>query len=128
MQVGFRRKYCTNDHIFTLTSTIKEVKENEYKFYCCLLVALRVMTIYEKIIRKVQMRASAKTWEVLSIIGSKWYYPLSPNLFGFYIDELEEIILSSLDTSNGCLLFGISIIFLTFVYDIILMSHSKSGL
>jgi hypothetical protein len=72
-----------------------------------------VMALFETIVDKVWMKTS-DIEEFWSIIEVKHCYPLSPTFFILYIDELEENISSSLGTSNGCLLFKVSIIILLF--------------
>lgn len=136
-----------------MTSIIEEARENKRKVYYCFvefckafdivprhllvdrlkdldhppLVVSLVMTLYDTIISKVRMR-DGETEEVQSTMGVKQGYPLSPTLFGLYIDELEKIISNSLGVVDGCLLFGVSIAILLFVDDIILMSYPVRGL
>lgn len=49
------------------------------------------MALYERVLGRVRTGAG---WieEIMSTIGVKQGYPLSPTLFGLYIDELENFI------------------------------------
>ena len=54
--------------------------------------------------------------------------PLSPALFGIYIDELETFLHEHTQETDGCLLHQVLISILLFVDDIVLLSSSPEGL
>jgi len=65
---------------------------------------------------------------IQSTIGVKQGCPLSPTLFGIYIDELEAFLHDHIQDTNGCLLHQVLISILLFVDDVVLLFSSPEGL
>ena len=81
--------------------------------------------LYEDVISKFK---SNKEWskDIKCSIGVKKGFPLSPTLFGIYIDKLEDCL-----EEAGCadtFLAGIVIILLLYADDIILLARDPSDL
>ena len=55
-------------------------------------------------------------------------FPLSPTLFGIYIDELEAFLHEHIQEAHGFLLHHVLISILLFVDDVVLLSSSSEGL
>jgi hypothetical protein len=65
---------------------------------------------------------------IRSTIRVKQGCPLSPTLFGIYIDELESCLHVQIQEGNGCLLHQVLISILLFVDDVVLLASSTKGL
>ena len=65
---------------------------------------------------------------IRSTIAVKQGCPLSPTLFGIYIDELEAFLHEHILDTDGCLLHQVLISILLFVDDVVLLSSSLEGL
>jgi len=61
---------------------------------------------------------------IRSTIGVKQGFPLSPTLFGIYIDELEAFLHEHIQDNDGCLLHQVLISILLFVDDVVLLAAS----
>ena len=84
-----------------------------------------VHRLYEEV--KVKIRTSAGILERFrSDIGVKQGCPLSPTLFGLYIDKLEEWL--NLQGGDGVRLGEFVIKLLLYVDDVVLISKSTHGL
>ena len=64
--------------------------------------------------------------EVIFNIGVRQRCPLSPTLFGLYIDKLERY-LEEIDTDSPCL-FNMVIAILLYVDDVVMLSKSGASL
>ena len=150
-QAGFRPGRRTTDHIFTLQTLFDKTRASKTPLYCCfvdfkkafdwvprdllwqrlsetgihgtMLAALKSM--YQSV------RACVATPQGLTDhfecnLGVKQGCPLSPLLFGLYIDGLERLI----HTCDGAppSLHGLPVPMLLYADDLLLMSTSPQGL
>jgi hypothetical protein len=63
-----------------------------------------------------------------STIKVKHGFPLSPTLFGIYIDELEAFLQEHIQDNDICLLHQVKISMFLFVDDVVLLASSLEGL
>ena len=156
-QAGFRKNYRTTDNIFVLRSLIEKQKQARQKggsgkLYCSfvdfrkafdtvprallwqVLEDLGVQGRVLDIIKSMYAHDSAavRTSEGLSeifrcLMGVKQGCPLSPALFGLYVDGLEKHLLETTDIDAPDLC-GILAPLLLYADDLILMSTSPEGL
>jgi hypothetical protein len=143
-QVGFRRYHSTVDHLVTFSIIAEELCNTKTNLFCCFVdfrksfdmvprknlwnrleeikvpLELRVATIrmYENVI---DMFKNTDGWskETNCNIRVKQGCPLSPTLFGIYVDKLEDCL-----EKAGCVgptLTGIVINLLLYFDDIVLM-------
>ena len=152
-QAGFWADYQIMDHIFTLRAIIKEAKHRSEKVYCCFVdicksfdsvprVALferlrvisifvmlhtAIMRLYETMIGRFRTPEGFSN-PIHSTIGVKQGCPLSPTLFGLYIDELEDFLRRSLLPGDGCFLHQVLISILLFADDVVLLASSPDSL
>ena len=84
-----------------------------------------VHRLYEEV--KVKTKTTTGIWESFrSDIGVKQGFPLSPTLFGLYIDKLEEWL--NLQGGDGVQLGEFVINLLLYVDDLVLIAKSAQGL
>lgn len=152
-QAGFRKGRSTVDHLFTLKALIDKARGgSKNELYCCfvdfskafdtvprgkLWERLREIGLGRKMGRAVQalyenVRCRVVTPEGLSgefpsLMGVKQGCPLSPLLFGLYIDELENYLLETKET-GAPELGGERIPALMYADDVALMSRTKKGM
>jgi hypothetical protein len=150
-QAGFRGYHSTVDHLVTFRIIAEECRNDKTDLLCCFIdfrkyfdtvprtnlwnrleelkvpFELRVVAVrlYEKVIAKFR---NTEGWseEINCNIGVKQGCPLSPTLFGIYIDKLEDCL-----EDAGCVgptLASIVIILLLYVDDIVLMEKSPYDL
>jgi hypothetical protein len=148
-QAGFRRYHSTVYHLVTFRIIVEEFRNTKTNLFFCFVafrkyfdmvprknlwnkeikmpLDLRVAAIrmYENVISKFK---NTKEWskEINCNIGVKQGCPLSPTLFGIYIDKLEDCL-----EKAGCVsstLTGIVINLLIYADDIVLMERSSHDL
>jgi hypothetical protein len=150
-QVGFRPKHSTVDHCITLRHIIEKAWEEKEEVFCCFVdfrkafdtvprdklwsrmeelgvprhLRAAMHRMYEEV--KVEIRTSTGISESFrSDIGVKQGCPLSPTLFGLYIDKLEEWLNSQ--GGDGIHLGKFIIRLLLYTDDLILIAKSTLGL
>ncbi|MCO5609094.1 hypothetical protein L7F22_063316 [Adiantum nelumboides] len=149
-QAGFRRAFSTRDHIFTLRCLIDHTKARKRRLHCYFvdfrkafdtvprnklfqrLLTLGVpsemlwgiLSLYERVSARVRCPGGTSS-SLASTIGVNQGCPLSPNLFGLYIDELSEHILQD---GGGVDLAGTPVHIMLYADDIVLVSESQEGL
>jgi hypothetical protein len=150
-QAGFRPKHSTVDHYITLRHIIEKTWEKKEEVFCCFVdfrkafdtvprekiwskmeelgvprhLRAVVHRMYEEV--KVKIITSAGISESFrSDIGFKQGCPLSPTLFGLYIDKVEEWINSQ--GGDGIHLGKFVIRLLLYADDLILIAKSTLGL
>ena len=156
-QSGCRKDFRTTDNIFILRSRIDKQKQSRQKgkpgkLYCCfvdfkkafdtvpravlwqVLEDLGVCGTISDIIKSLYAHDSAagRSSQGISAIfrclmGVKQGCPLSPTLFGLYVDGLEKHLLETADIDAPTLM-GVMVPLLLYADDLILMSMSASGL
>jgi hypothetical protein len=150
-QARFRRYHSTVDHLVTFRIIAEESCNTKTNFFCCFVdfrkyfdmvprknlwnrleeikVPLKLrdaaIRMHENVIAKFK---NTEGWskEINFNIEFKQGCPLSPTLFGIYIDKLEECL-----EKAGCVvptLTGIVINLLLYVDDIVLMARSPHDL
>jgi hypothetical protein len=148
-QEGFQYANQTIDHIFTLQVIIKEARHHSSKVYYCFVdfrksfdsvsresffrrlkdngisqtLLTTIMCLYELILGCLLIVHRMFNFN-RSTIGVKRGCPLSPTLFGIYIDELKAFLHEHIQDSNGCLLHQVLISILLFVDDMVLLASS----
>ena len=85
------------------------------------------MHLYESIIGRLRT-AHGISYFIRSTIGVKQGFPLSPTLFGIYIDEMESFLHAHIRDEDGGLLHQVLIVILLFTDDVILLASSPKGL
>ena len=150
-QAGFRRAFSTIDHVFVLRCLIDGAKVRKKRLYCCFVdfrkafdtvprerlfrrlqdlgvpsdMIWAIYALYERVTGRV--RCPGGLSEALSsTIGVKQGCPLSPTLFGLYIDEISDYILRA--GGAGADLAGTPVHILLYADDIVLISESPEGL
>ena len=112
-QAGFRRNHSTTDNLVTLRIIAKECRNNKFDLFCCSVdfrkafdtvcrnnlwnrleelkvpFELRVaaISLYKKVIVKFKNNGEW-TIDINCNTGVKQGFPLSPTIFGIYIDKL----------------------------------------
>jgi hypothetical protein len=85
------------------------------------------MHLYESILGRLHTVHKMSNF-IRSTIGVKQGCPMSPTLFGIYIDELESFLHEHIQDSDGCHLHQVLISIRLFVDDVILLASSPKGL
>lgn len=150
-QVGFRPKHSIVDHGITLRHIIEKAWEKKAEVFCCFVdfkkafdtvprdklwnrmeelgipVHLRAVVhrLYEDVKVKIRTLDSISN-SFRSDIGVKQGCPLSPTLFGLFIDKLEEWL--NMQNDEGIQLGEFVIRLLLYADDLILVAKSALGL
>jgi hypothetical protein len=85
------------------------------------------MRLYESVLGRLHTAHGMSDF-IRSTIGVKQGCPLSPTLFGIYIDELEAFLHEHIQDGDRCLLHQVLISILLFVDDVVLLASSPAGL
>ncbi len=152
-QVGFRKDFRTTDNLYILRTLIEQNTHKRKKVYCCfvdfhkafdivlrdlLWQVLAEMGIVGRFMQCLQSMYSHDNIRVMHpteglsarfscSIGVKQGYPLSPLLFGLYLDGLEKH-LNALDGDSLPQLADIVVKLLLYADDLALMSETPQGL
>ena len=86
-----------------------------------------ILRLYEKVIGRLRTPEGFSD-PIQSTIGVKQGCPLSPTLFGLYIDELEDFLMKSSQPGDGCYLHQVLISILLFADDVVLLASSLDSL
>ena len=152
-QAGFRKDHRTADNIFIMNALITQAKKDKKKLYCCfvdfkkafdsvprqrLWQVLASCGVTNKIISCLQSiysrdKACVLTQEGLTesfecTAGVKQGCPVSPLLFGMYIDEIERLLNDAKDQIDAPFLMGTLVAILLFADDIAMFAYSAKGL
>jgi hypothetical protein len=151
-QVGFHKYYCTGDQLFILRTLIEQSKAKKKPLYCCfvdfkkmfdivphemlwhVLAGLRaeecflrcLQAMYAKDIVRINHPHEGVTSIFRCQQGVKQGCPLSPLLFGLYLDALE----GHLDDRecDALAIANVHVWLLLFANDLVLTSESEVGL
>jgi hypothetical protein len=85
------------------------------------------MRLYEFVLGRLHTTHGMSDF-IRSTIGVKQGFPLSPTLFGIYIDELETFLHEHIQDNDGYILHQVLISILLFADDVVLLSSSPEGL
>ena len=91
------------------------------------ILLMAIMRLYETMIGRLRTTEGFSN-PIQSTIGVKQGCPLSPTLFGIYIDELEAFLSDFSLLGDGCHLHQVLISILLFVDDVVLLASSLEGL
>jgi hypothetical protein len=153
-QAGFRKDYRTSDHIFIMRTMIEKRKKEKGKLYCCFVDFKKAFDSIPRDLLWQELAAKGITGKMLQCIksiyahdsarvsngiygltdpfkcemGVKQGCPLSPLLFGLYIDQIETRIFNMKDHSAFPKLAGTQIPVLLYADDLALFSHTEEGL
>ena len=149
-QAGFRRDHRTTDNLFILRTIIEDSRASGRKLFTCfvdfrkafdtiprdvLWQVLERLGISTKLLRCLQSMYSNDSACVFTpsgltdtfscSMGVKQGCPLSPMLFGLYIDGLEDFLA---DVAPAPVIDGVAVPLLLYADDLVLLSHTRSGL
>ena len=144
-QAGFRRDHRTTDNLFILRTVIEDSRVSGHKLFTCFVdfrkafdtiprdVLWQVLELgfSSKLLRCLQsmysndsaciFTPSGLTDTYSCSMGVKQGCPLSPMLFGLYIDGLEDFLA---DVAPAPVIDGVAVPLLLYADDLVLLSHS----
>ena len=156
-QAGFRKDFRTTDNIFILRSLIDRQRQTRLKgkagkLFCCFVDFRKAFdtvprAVLWQVLEELGVRgrildvikslyahdsAAVRSSQGISAIfrclmGVKQGCPLSPTLFGLYVDGLEKHLLDTADIDAPTLM-GVVVPLLLYADDLILMSETAAGL
>jgi len=152
-QAGFRKDFCTTDNLYILRTLIEHSTHKRKKVYCCFVdfhkafdtvprdllwwvsatmgIMGHFMQCLHSMYNQDNVRVMHPTEGLLAQfscgIGVKQGCPLSPLLFGLYLDGLEKH-LDAFDGDNPPQLVDIVVKLLLYAEDLALMSETPQGL
>ncbi len=150
-QAGFRPGHRTVDHIFTLKTLIDQARFHKRRLYCCFVdfkkafdsvprhllwqrlaeagihghMLSALQSLYDRVTARVQCPAGL-TDPFPCDIGVKQGCPLSPLLFGLYIDRIAPLLSAADPTAPA--LAGLAVACLLYADDLALLSTTPEGL
>jgi hypothetical protein len=86
-----------------------------------------IMRLYESVLGRLCTTHGILDF-IRSTLGVKQGCPLSPTLFGIYIDELELFLHEHIQDGDGCLFHKVLISIMLFADDVILLASTSEGL
>ncbi|CAM6095001.1 unnamed protein product [Calypogeia fissa] len=148
-QAGFRASFSTLDHMLCLRVLEEQARRLNQPLLCLfvdfskafdkvsrqnlwermvsLQVPIEMRIAIAQLYQKVLIRFSTdSSEEVLSTLGVIQGCPLSPTLFGIFIDQLHDVLKEL--GSAGAQLGTLAIQLLMFADDVVLLAHTQSGL
>ena len=155
-QAGFRADHRTTDNVFILQTLIDQAKTHlnakKRKLYTCFVdfskafdtiprdllwrrlqqlgvtgrILKAIQGMYSKVEVAIKTRHGILARRFDSTLGVKQGCPLSPTLFGLYIDELEPLLQQG--SCDAPRLADIIAVMLLYADDIVLMSETAAGL
>ncbi|KAL3683260.1 hypothetical protein R1sor_001282 [Riccia sorocarpa] len=146
-QAGFRRRYSTLDHLMTLRVIMEDAKRSGQPLFllfvdfrkafdsvsreqiknrlCSLSVPTELTNAVCSLYRSVLVKTSPNSEGIESTLGVIQGCPLSPTLFGLFIDKLFWLCT---DNGAGVTLGGIHVPLLVFADDVVLIAKSEEHL
>ena len=153
-QAGFRRAFRTTDNMFLLRSLVDQARGKGEKLYACFVdfkkafdtvpraqlwehlhqLGIRgtflsaLISMYRNVQACVQTPTEGLTPSFTCSLGVKQGCPLSPTLFGLYVDKLESVLMCNIHKTHAPHLNGTRIPCLLYADDIVLLSRAPIGL
>jgi hypothetical protein len=150
-QAGFRPEHRTTDHIFTLHTLISQARARRRPLYCCFVDFKKAFDSVPRELLWQRLREAGIDGPFLSALqslyacvtarastpsgltdpfpcdlGVKQGCPLSPLLFGLYIDRVAPLITAADPTAPA--LAGLAVALLLYADDLTLLSTTPAGL
>ena len=150
-QAGFRSDHRTTDHIFTLHTLISQARARRRPLYCCFVDFKKAFDSVPRELLWQRLREAGIDGPFLSALqslyacvtaractpsgltdpfrcdlGVKQGCPLSPLLFGLYIDRVAPLITAADPTAPA--LAGLTVALLLYADDLTLLSTTPDGL
>ncbi len=153
-QAGFRKAYRTTDNMFILRCLMDKARSKSEKLYACFVdfkkafdtvpraqlwehlhqLGIRgaflsaLISMYRNVQACVQTPTEGLTPLFCCSLGVKQGCPLSPTLFGLYVDSLESLLMHNIHMTHAPELDGVKIPCLLYADDIVILSRAPIGL